>query len=723
MRELLSICCGNEMTVGMALFAWLFWVGFGSWVAGRFWIQNIEKGNFLLSILQLIFAFSLPATCIFIRAIPYLLNLSGGQVLNPLLIFALSLISLSVVCVLVGFLFILAFHMFSFQVTDKKTCVGKAYILEAAGAAAGGMAISLVLTQNFRHLEILFLLSIINISLAFLVSLRHKLQAIGNLAALIIIIFVLWFKIPVLRDYSFSLRWPRQNLVYSTDTIYSNIAVTDYEGIKSFYINGLLSFSSHNELAAENIGHFPMLEHPAPKKILLIGGGIEALSEILKYDLTRLDCVEIDPEIIKLALKFCCQEEILKEKKLKLITNTDGRLFVKMAGDKYDLIILNLPPPQTTLINRFYTVEFFQEAKSILSDDGILAFSLTSCPDYISQEQRNFYSCLKASLEKVFEEVLITPGFDNFFFACKKKGILTDDWQKLVSRLAERKIETVYFREYYLFAEFSRQRMENFRNLLQMQIKMPLNLDFKPIGYFYNIILHSSVFKYSLSFFFKKINSFGILLFFLFISACLILVRFIRKVGVRNLGILTCIATLGFSQMLFQIIILFAFQAIYGYMYYKLGVIFAFFMVGIITGSYLANSLLVRRIGNMKIFIKMQTVACLYPIFLVLLLLIFKNNRSPLFSFIGSNLIFPLLPLIAGFIGGFQFPLANELYLKENRTVTTIMATTYGVDLWGASTAAILGAVVLVPMFGIVETCALSSVLNTAGLLIIGGEK
>ncbi len=719
MRELLSIFYGNEMTIGLGLFAWLFWVSFGSLMLGRLLAEKIKKGPLVFSFLQVIFAFSLPATCIFIRAIPRFFNLMTGQVISPSIICSLSLVSLSLVGVIAGFLFILGCRLLASQIKARQTAIGKAYILEAIGASTGGLIVSFILIQHLFPLQIIFLLSIINLFFAFLVGLKYKPQAIVAFLFLLVFSFFFLFKIPALRAYSLSLRWPNQDIVYSTDTIYSNITVTDYDEVKSFYINGLLSFSIPDRLTAEKKVHFPMLEHPHPRKVLLIGGGGGVLDEILKYDLIKVDYVELDPKIIDLFLKFTEHEKFLRERKLKFITNIDGRLFAERTKEIYDVIILNLPGPHTILLNRFYTVDFFEEAKRILSEDGILAFSLTSNPNYISPEQRNLYLCLEASLKKVFANVMVSPGSNNFFLACRKKDVLTLDWQVLISRLKKRKIDTLYFREYYLFSELSPERIKSFQSLLYYGKQIPLNLDFRPIGYFYNIILYSTLFRCNLSLFLERINQIKILVFFLIIYIGLISVLFIKKIKSQDFGILTCMATTGFSEMLFQIIILFSFQAIYGYVYYKLGIIFTSFMIGLIGGSYLATFLIKKGRAGMSCFVKTQVSVCLYPLFLPLILLFFKNNQNHLVFFIGSNVVFPMLPLVAGFIGGFQFPLANELYLREKHTLTKTVAATYGLDLLGASMAAILVTVVLIPIMGIFKTCVLAAVLNTAGLILI----
>ena len=61
------------------------------------------------------------------------------------------------------------------------------------------------------------------------------------------------------------------------------------------------------------------------------------------------------------------------------IKHIDGRRYIRLAeysgsGERYDLVILNLPMPSTLQLNRFYTKEFFQNVRAVLAEDGIFAF-------------------------------------------------------------------------------------------------------------------------------------------------------------------------------------------------------------------------------------------------------------------------------------------------------------------------------------------------------------
>jgi len=417
----------------------------------------------------------------------------------------------------------------------------------------------------------------------------------------------------------------------------------------------------------------------------------------------------------------------------------DGRLFIKRTDRKYDVIIMNLPEPHTAQINRFYTREFYKEARKILKDKGVLSFCLSSNPNYISQEQAELYRTLKRTLEEVFEDVAITPGEINFFLASTQKGVLTLDWRILMERLKQRQIDARYMREYYLFSELSQERIDFFKKRLEAPSVPPawcdvggINTDFRPIAYYYNMILWSTYFKYNLKSIFKAINPGRIYKGALFLYLLLLIPIFVKGIRKRipSWGVLTCVATTGFAEISFQIVTLLSFQVLYGYVYYKLGIVLTSYMIGLILGAWLVTRRLNNSASSIKgrynLFIKTQAAIFIYPLILPVLLWGFLQNMGNFSFWAGSNLIFPFLPIIPGFIGGFQFPLANRIYIDTARvrpvrgTMTGSSAgLTYGLDLFGACVGAILTSIFLIPIIGIPMTCLLVAGLNLAGVILL----
>ena len=187
-----------------------------------------------------------------------------------------------------------------------------------------------------------------------------------------------------MHQHSLNLQWTGQDLRYYQNSIYGNLAVVQKEGQFTFFENGvpIVNVPVPDIALAEELVHFPMLFHPQPKKVLLISGGIGGvLTEILKYPIDKIDYTELDPLIIQAARQFTTPltERELGDSRLN-IHYIDGRLFTKKTTEKFDVVIVNLPPPSTLQLNRYYTAEFFELVKNILNDDGLFT---VRCPGSI----------------------------------------------------------------------------------------------------------------------------------------------------------------------------------------------------------------------------------------------------------------------------------------------------------------------------------------------------
>ena len=264
----------------------------------------------------------------------------------------------------------------------------------------------------------------------------------------------------------------------------------------------------------------------------------------------------------------------------------------------------------------------------------------------------------------------------------------------------------------------SDERIAYIEDKLSNKAKFELNTDFKPVCYYYDMVLWASYF----SSYFQKAFSFiskrgiwfiaGIFYFLILLSSL-----FVRNVKNRKKGILLAIATTGFAEIVFQIVVILAFQIIYGFLYYKIGLILTSFMIGLSLGGFYATSILDKLKNQFKTFIHAQVCICLYPLVLPLIFFAFAPLKNQTINWLGSNIVFPFLPIIAGFIGGFQFPLANKIYLSRSNQVAKVAGLSYCVDLLGACLGAVLASAILLPILGIPYTCLAVALLNAAVLV------
>jgi spermidine synthase len=159
-----------------------------------------------------------------------------------------------------------------------------------------------------------------------------------------------------------------------------------------------------------------------------------------------------------------------------------------------------------------------------------------------------------------------------------------------------------------------------------------------------------------------------------------------------------------------EMLLLLAFQAVYGYVYQQLALVIAAFMAGMALGSWLEMRRTVH--GGMRVLGIMQALVALAPLLLVGLFELI-GRASGTTTLIASRTAFPALALVSGMLGGYQFPIASRIFFagtrKEERP-----GTLYALDLAGACLGAVLFSVWLVPIFGFLKTAVLSAMLSLA---------
>ncbi|MFC1667299.1 fused MFS/spermidine synthase [Candidatus Omnitrophota bacterium] len=724
-RELVVVSYGNELSLGIILASWLFWTSLGSALLGRL-VDRLKHKEKVLSNIQLGMSLLLPLNIFLIRNIKSILRISTGEITGVMPMISSSFLSLSIICMTLGFTFTLISKLSAEKSKSSPSKeISRVYLLEGLGASIGGVIYSFFLIKTLTPFQNIFIVGSLNLLTSLFFN-RNILQ----LLYLIILSITFIFNWPsYLEQYTRRLQFRPFQLIENIDSIYGNIAVTKIGKEFSFYENGLLLFTSGDLLTSEESVHYAMLEHPRPEKILLIGGGMAgSLNEILKHPVKNIDYVELDPLIIKLAEKYLPP---IKDKRVNII-NMDGRLFVKSApyaleGDVgvkgYDVVILNLPDPHTAMLNRFYSAEFFSEVKKILAPGGIFSFSLTSSENYINPEQALYLGSIHNALKKEFQDIKVLPGDTATFLASDKPGILTYDANILIDRLKKRKIHTKFVREYYMPFKLNPQRIKYIQDSIEQSGTTKVNQDFKPVGYLYHLQLWMSRFYGGRGIlpYFEKITLKLCISIIIMLFIAVLLIQRLARLSFK-IPLMLSIGSTGMSEICFQIIVILAFQFLYGYMYYKIGLILTSFMIGLVLGALSINKILkgIDRDRGRSLYLKTQGLICLYPLILPIIF-IYIAKIGPVRPHIANTLqaSFAFLPAIAGFIGGFQFPLANKISLKDATDVGRTTGLLYGIDLLGSCIGGLLAGLVLVPILGIIQTCIFLSILNTLVLILL----
>ena len=356
--------------------------------------------------------------------------------------------------------------------------IGHVYVADGLGSIVGGLLFSFVLIHFFDHFNLLCFPALLNLLLAGLVALHLQSRILSGLAitmAAAVLVLILLVDVDAI---STALQYPRQRIVFRGNSPYGKLVVTESAGQFNFIENGLPMISTHNLEQVEETVHYAMAQRPDAVRVLLVSGGISGTAlEILRYGVSEVTYVELDPLMIEVGRQFLAAR--LADARIKVI-NTDGRLFIKRTDQRYDVVILDVPDPSTAQINRFYTAEFFAEVKQVLAKDGVLSFALGHYENYVSPQLARMLASAYQTAQKSFRNVLMLPGGRVFFLA--SDGALHDG---IAARLARRGLATQLVNRHYLEAMFTPDRMADLRRATQEAAAV--NEDFSPVLYHYHL--------------------------------------------------------------------------------------------------------------------------------------------------------------------------------------------------------------------------------------------
>ena len=149
-------------------------------------------------------------------------------------------------------------------------------------------------------------------------------------------------------------------------------------GLKSIRINGKADASNGEDMGPQKwVAHLPLLTHPNPRRVLLIGigSGITAGVSLL-YPIQKLDAVEISPAVVEASRFFAADHHDFQADPRTTVAINDARAFVQLkpAGQEpYDVVISQPTNIWISGMSNLVTRDFYRILKSRMRPDGILA--------------------------------------------------------------------------------------------------------------------------------------------------------------------------------------------------------------------------------------------------------------------------------------------------------------------------------------------------------------
>ncbi len=139
-------------------------------------------------------------------------------------------------------------------------------------------------------------------------------------------------------------------------------------------MDGIVQLTEKDEfIYHEMLAHVPLLAHPDPKSLLIIGGGDGGLlREVLRHEyLEKIIQVEIDSAVIELSKKYfpSVSKGAFDHPRAKVVIQ-DAAKYVKESEETFDVIICDSNDPEGAA-KALFSAEFYGDCKRRLSPNGI----------------------------------------------------------------------------------------------------------------------------------------------------------------------------------------------------------------------------------------------------------------------------------------------------------------------------------------------------------------
>lgn len=305
------------------------------------------------------------------------------------------------------------------------------------GGLLGSIAFPLLLLPKLGFFATSFLCGLLNISAAMLIMWRFGERVLkvrwysisaGVIAFFMIIGMVFSDNISVGIEGGLY----RDKIIYMEQTPYQKIVMTKHKDDVRLYIDGNCQFSTADEYRYhEALVHVPMAELDDCRRVLILGGGDGmAVREVLKYDnVEKIDLVDLDSEMIRICstnenIKSINQDS-LKSDKLS-IYNEDAYEYLETTKEEYDLIIVDLPDPNSESLNKLYSNVFYRMCSNCLDKNGVMVVQSTS-PYYA---KKAFWCINKTIASEGFSVKayhLQVPAFGDWGFNMASRQELSED--------------------------------------------------------------------------------------------------------------------------------------------------------------------------------------------------------------------------------------------------------------------------------------------------------
>ncbi len=277
----------------------------------------------------------------------------------------------------------------------------------------------------------------------------------------------------------------RDPIITSITSPFQHIILTkNHLGNVRCYINGHLQFNEADEaIYHENLVHPAMHLADRREKVLILGGGDGlALREVLKYPEVRAvtlvdldpmmtELATTDPEIVRLnggsmsdprvtrrvaagvssgaAYKNAQPSQLenfptaVHETATLHVINLDAAEFVKSVSERYDVVIMDFPDPNSPDLAKLYGRPFYDHLEKVMNPGAVVVQQSGSCV-----QAREAYLCIGRTLKAAGFDVVPyhdnVPSFGEWGWWIAKSGQAAAPTREALAGLTQLKIPTLY---------------------------------------------------------------------------------------------------------------------------------------------------------------------------------------------------------------------------------------------------------------------------------------
>ncbi|MGN6335729.1 polyamine aminopropyltransferase [Mycobacterium sp.] len=158
-------------------------------------------------------------------------------------------------------------------------------------------------------------------------------------------------------------------------TAYQEIVVTRRGNDTRLYLDGGLQFSTRDEYRYTESLVYPALGNGAHSVLVLGGGDGLAARELLRQPgISKIVQVELDPAVIDIARTTLrgANGGSLDNPRVAVLTEDAMNWLRGPNVDRFDAVIVDLPDPDTPVLGRLYSTEFYALAAHALAPGGLM---------------------------------------------------------------------------------------------------------------------------------------------------------------------------------------------------------------------------------------------------------------------------------------------------------------------------------------------------------------